>query len=221
MGKGSILKRYQKEFLELVLKEPYLLKRFYWTGGTVLSEFYLKHRDSQDIDLFTEEEEIHLPSVEKFVKKAAGELKAKKIGYKQFLGLHSFAFKLPREVLKVDFNFYPFARIDKRKKWRGLMIDSLEDIAANKVHTIYMKARDRDFADLFFILKQENWDLKRLVILTKTKFDWDIDPVQLGKAFTQVVALKDIPKMLVPFDRAEMEQFFLSEAKKLEKKIFR
>ena len=76
MGKLTILDSYQKKFLELVLSEPYLLKRFYWTGGTVLSEFYLHHRESHDIDLFSESQEIHLPSINKF----AGIVTGKQIG---------------------------------------------------------------------------------------------------------------------------------------------
>jgi hypothetical protein len=71
MGKTTILKKHHQEFLELVLKEPFLTKRFYWTGGTVLSEFYLHHRESDDIDLFSEKQEIHLPSINKFVSLAA------------------------------------------------------------------------------------------------------------------------------------------------------
>lgn len=221
MGKNSILKRHHREFLELVLKEPYIVKRFYWTGGTVLSEFYLHHRQSEDIDLFSESQEIHVPSINKFVTIAGKKLGAKEIAFKRFLGLYSYLFKLPKADLKVDFNYYPFARINKSNRWRGLEIDSLEDIAANKVHTIYTKARDRDFVDLFFLMKEKKLDLRQLTLLAKAKFDWHIDPVQLGQAFTKVVALKDVPKMLVPFNRREMEKFFLKEAKKLGKQIFK
>lgn len=221
MGGDSILKKHHRQFLELVLKEPYIVKRFYWTGGTVLSEFYLKHRESEDIDLFSETQEIHIPSVNKFVANAGKELRAKEISFKKFLGLYSYFLKLPHAELKVDFNYYPFARIDKSNKWKGLEIDSLEDIAANKVHTIYTKARARDFVDLFFIMRNKKWDLKKLIALAKIKFDWNIDPIQLGQNFIQVIALKDVPRMLVDFDRKEMEKFFLDEAKKLGKEILK
>jgi len=221
MGKASVLKRHHKELLELVLKEPYLLKRFYWTGGTVLAEFYLHHRESEDIDLFSENQEIHLPSINKFIGIAGTKLHAKKIVHRQFLGLHTYIFTLSTIQLKVDFNYYPFPRIEKGRKWKGLEIDSLLDITVNKLHTISTKARERDFVDLYFILKNENWNLKELIILAKSKFDWHIDPIQLGQTFTQVVALKDVPKMLVPFDREDMERCFLKEAKKLAKDIFK
>ncbi|MDP3994925.1 MAG: nucleotidyl transferase AbiEii/AbiGii toxin family protein [bacterium] len=221
MGKNSILKKHHQKFLELVLKEPYILKRFYWTGGTVLSEFYLQHRESEDIDLFSENQEIHVPSINKFVAIAGKKLGAKRIVFKRFLGLYTYILKLPKSELKVDFNYYPFPRINKGSKWKELEIDSLEDIAANKIHTIYTQARDRDFVDLFFIMKNKNFDLKKMILLAKAKFDWHIDPIQLGQAFTQVVALKDVPKMLVSFDRDEMEKFFLNEAKKLSAGIFK
>lgn len=185
----------------------------------MLAEFYLKHRESYDIDLFSEKE-FHLPSVSKFVSLAGGYLKAKNIAHRQFLGLHTFVFKFSGGELKVDFNYYPFPRINKGKNWQGLAIDSLEDIAANKVHTIAMKARERDFIDLYFIMKRSEFKLSRLVDLARAKFDWPIDPIQLGQILTQVVVFKEPPKMFKAFDRKQMEQFFLKEAKKLKQEIF-
>ena len=53
MGK-SILTTKQLDFLELVQQDKQITSRFYFTGGTTLAEFYLQHRLSEDIDLFTE-----------------------------------------------------------------------------------------------------------------------------------------------------------------------
>jgi len=221
MGNTTILNEDQKKFLELVLKEPYILKRFYWTGGTVLSEFYLHHRESHDIDLFSEDEEIHLPSINKFVGIVGAEMGVKKVIHTQFLGLHTYTLFLPNRELKVDFNYYPFKRINKSGKWKGLAIDSLEDITANKIQTISTKPRERDFVDLYFIYKNKQFDLKKMIILAKTKFDWHIDPIQLGKTFLQVLELHDVPRMLVPFDRNDMERLFLTLATDLKKDILK
>lgn len=221
MGQNSILQPVQRKFLDLILKEPYILRKYYWTGGTVLSELYLKHRDSEDIDLFTEKGEVHLPSIEKIIGIAGTVLKAEKILHKKFYGLNSFVFKFAHDQLKVDFNYYPFPRINKGAKWKGLEIDSLEDIAANKIHTVSVNPRDRDYVDIYYILKNKNYSLKWLIGLAKAKFDWDIDPVQLGTNFAKVVEYKDYPKMLVPFSPKEMEEFFLNLAKSLEKDIFK
>ncbi len=67
---SQILTAEQKAFLDLVSQEKYLCERFYFTGGTALAEFYLQHRPSEDLDLFSEKE-IYLPSVRAFVKKSA------------------------------------------------------------------------------------------------------------------------------------------------------
>lgn len=225
MGKKAILSNVQRRFLELVLKESYILKRYYWTGGTVLAEFYLHHRESYDIDLFTEKE-VHLPSISKFVGIAGTLLGAQKISHTRFLGLHSFVFSLKnKKTLKVDFNYYPFPRINRGKKWKGLAIDSLLDIAVNKLHTIAMKPRVRDFVDLYFLLNKEkqldeDLSIKSLHSLAKAKFDWHIEPIQLGENFAKVVTFKDFPKMLVPFDKKKMEDFFLTLARSLKKEIF-
>lgn len=225
MEQKTILTAIQRRFLDLVLKEQYLLKHYYWTGGTVLSEFYLHHRESYDIDLFTESNEVHLASVSKFVSIAGTLLKTQKISHSRFLGLHTFIFSFKgKQELKVDFNYYPFARIDKRRKWNGLSIDSLLDISVNKIHTASMKPRARDFVDLYFMMntiKEEEFSLQNLIKLAKIKFDWHIEPAQLGENFAKVVTFSDFPKMLVPFDRNDMEAFFLKQAKSMEKDIFK
>lgn len=197
------------------------MRNYYWTGGTVLSEFYLRHRESEDIDLFTQKREIHLPSINKFVGIAGTLLGSKSIRHSRFLGLHSYMFDfVPAGKLKVDFNYYPFPRIETGKRWRGLMIDSLTDIAVNKIHTISVKARTRDYVDLYCILWQaKNLDLRRLIALAKIKFDWHIDPLQLGENLAKVVTLKDFPTMIIPFDSKKMEEYFFTLAKSLKDEI--
>jgi len=56
MGKIQILTKDQQAFLYLVSQNEYMVKRFYFTGGTALSEYYLHHRYSDDLDFFSEEE---------------------------------------------------------------------------------------------------------------------------------------------------------------------
>lgn len=210
--------------MELAQSQSQLTKRFYLTGGTALSEFYLQHRLSEDIDLFTEKEEVNQGVVEAFLKKSARRLKIKKIKLSQFLGLFSYQLIYQDgEELKVDFNYYPFLRIDKGIKFKNLSVDSLEDIAANKVHTLFMKPRPRDYIDLFFLMTTQNYDLNHLILDAKAKFDWDIDRMNLANQFIRVKELefKDLPRMLKPLDFKKMQEFFLKLAKSLEKEIFK
>lgn len=223
MGK-TILTPKQLKFLEYVQNESQITKRFYLTGGTALSEFYLHHRLSVDIDLFIEKEEVNFSLTDAFLRKISPILKINKINRSQFLGLVSYelVFK-DKQKLKVDFNYYPFPRIEKGLKFGKLEIDSLVDIAANKIHTIFMKPRTRDYIDLYFIFKKENFDLNKLILLAKAKFDWDIDKINLANQFIRVKDIKkeDYPKVLIPFDINKMENFFLELANGLKKDIFK
>lgn len=219
----TILTSKQLDFLELIANEQEITKRFYLTGGTSLTEFYLKHRLSEDLDLFCEKEEVNPQVVEPFLQKISRKLSIVKIKRSQFLGLFSYKliYKDGKE-LKVDFNYYPFPRIDKGLKFKNLEIDSLYDIAVNKIHTLFMKPRNKDYIDLYFIMKVKKYSLGKLILDAKAKFDWDIDKMNLASQFLRAKDLKiqDFPRMLKPFNKKEMEDFFLSLAKSLEKEIF-
>lgn len=217
----TILTPFQQKFLLILANNPYITKRFYFTGGTVLSEFYLRHRLSEDFDLFSEQE-IYLPSITAFLAKFSSSLGIKTMEHRPFMGLHSFILRLENGgVFKIDFNFYPFPRIQKGKKFMKLNIDSLYDIAVNKIHTLFMNPRTRDYIDLYFILKEIDVSLEKLVIDAKAKFDWHIDPLLLGAKLKKSTQITDLPKILVPFDKKEMDNFFSNLAKSLESRIFK
>ena len=221
MGK-TILTPKQLNFLELVQQDKQITKRFYFTGGTALAEFHLQHRLSEDIDLFTEAEEVNQSVVLAFLKRISPKLSLVKISKKQFLGLFSFILHFEDgEELKVDFNYYPFPRIEKGLKYKNLDVDSIYDIATNKVHTIMHRSRGRDYVDLYFIMQIHSYTLEKLISDAKAKFDWHIERADLASQFMRVIDLDDLPKMLVPFDRKKMEKFFLNEARKLKKEILK
>lgn len=215
----EILTAEQKRFLDLVSAEKYLIKKFYFTGGTPLSAFYLQHRLSEDIDLFSEQE-VYLPSIRTFIGKAQKKLKLKKIDYQNFLGLHTFQLYFSdTNILKVDFNYYPFLRINKGPKYGNIAVDSILDIAVNKVHTIAMKPRARDFIDIYFIIKEKKYEFKDLLLQAKIKFDWHIDALQLGSQLLQATEVVDYPRMIKKINDSEWREFFTNEAKKLKKDI--
>lgn len=221
MGK-TILTPKQLNFLELATLEPQITKRFYLTGGTALSEFYLRHRLSEDIDLFCEKEEVEPKIVEAFLQKISPKIGVSQIKRSQFLGLFSYQLIYKdKQKLKVDFNYYPFPQIGKGLYFKNLEVASIYDIATDKVHTLFMKPRARDYVDLYFIMKRKKYSLEKLILDAKAKFDWHIDKVNLASQFLRVKDFSEFPKMLVPFERKEMERFFLRLAKSLEKEIFK
>jgi hypothetical protein len=121
----------------------------------------------------------------------------------------------------VDFSYYPFPRIEKGLKYKNIEIDSLHDIAVNKVHTIAIKPRARDFIDIYFIIKEKKYSFEKLLMDAKVKFDWHIDPIELGSQLLRARDLKDYPKMIKKIDHQDFQQFFLKEAGKLKNKILK
>ena len=148
MGK-SILTTKQLDFLELAQAQPSITKRFYLTGGTALSEFYFQHRLSEDIDLFTEKEEVNPQAVESFLQACSIKLGISKIIKQNYLGLYTYKLQYADgDKLKVDFNYYPFPKVEKGVYFKKLEVSSIYDIAVNKIHTITMRSKARDYIDL-------------------------------------------------------------------------
>lgn len=72
-----------------------------------------------------------------------------------------------------------------------------------------------------YLLKKYYWTGGTVLSgYAKAKFDWHIEPIQLGENFAKVSIFSDFPKMLVPFESRMMEDFFLKLAKGLKKDIF-
>lgn len=207
--------------LDLIGKEENLCQSFYLTGGTVLAEFYLRHRYSEDLDFFSEHE-FDPQSISVFLQKIKKTAGIDKVDFEQSFNRNLFFLHLDKEVVKTEFTYFPFPRIDATKKAGGLSIDSLLDIAVNKIFTIYQKPRARDFIDLYFIIqKNKKLAIADLVKKAKVKFDWHIDPLQLGAQFMQATVVKDYPRMIVKIDDEKWQGFFVSEAGKLKKEILK
>jgi len=210
-----ILTPEQEQFLTLVGSVKHIRENFYFTGGTPLAAFYLQHRLSEDIDLFIEQREVYLPAVRAFLKKVEKALRVQKVDYTNFLGLHSFQLYFSEtNILKVDFNYYPFPRIEKGMKYKSISVDSVLDIAVNKIHTIAMKPRARDFVDIYFIIKKFGYTFQELL-----EFDWHIDALQLGSRLFLAKDTKDFPRMIKKIRHEEWQDFFIGEAKKLRPEI--
>ncbi|OGH87510.1 MAG: hypothetical protein A3J93_03190 [Candidatus Magasanikbacteria bacterium RIFOXYC2_FULL_42_28] len=218
MGTKSILSARQTKLLNLIGAQKQITNHFYLGGGTALAEFYLHHRYSEDLDFFAEEE-FDAQSVSVFLKDISKEMKIKKVDFEQSFNRNLFFLDFGGEVIKTEFTYYPFPRIEKRLKVGELAVDSLLDIAVNKIFTIYQKPRARDFIDLYFIIKKEKWTVADLVKKAKVKFDWHVDLLQLGSQFLQVETVKDYPRLIKKIKPDVWQEFFIDEAKGLDAKI--
>lgn len=222
MEDGDGLTPRQKQFLEVVLQEPYILKNFYLSGGTALSSWYLHHRESYDLDFFSEKFEVNEKHLANFLQKNKAKIGFKDVLHTEQLGFNFYDIEYPNgDKLKVDFSYYPSERVEKGKNYRGLSVDSLYDITLNKYQTISGSPRGKDYVDIFFINKKTKLDFKTIAKDSAIKFGIRSGLLQMAKQFLKVVEFRDHPKITVPFDRNEMETFFLGLAKDLEKDIFK
>lgn len=217
----SYLDKNQKVFLDFFSQEKKLADKFYFTGGTALSEHYLHHRRSIDLDFFFENE-FSPQDITPYIKKSKQIVGFKKFDFQESFNRNIYQLLFDKGVfLKVEFAYFPFPHIEKPKLIKGIKVDSLLDIAVNKVFTISQKPRGRDFFDLYYILKKKKWSLDDLLKKARLKFDWHVDPIQLGSNLVQVKKMKDDPLMVESSDLAKIENFILGKARKVGEKVLK
>jgi len=218
MPKSQLSAR-QRIFLDFFITQKSFVTQFYLSGGTCLTEYYLHHRYSEDLDFFSERE-FPVQDVTIFLLHSKKLIGNPGIEYQQSFNRNIYQLIYGKnDTLKIEFTYYPFKRIEKTVK-KILQIDSLIDIAVNKLFTIYQNPRGRDYYDLYFIFqKEKSFTMKKILSLTRIKFDFPIDLLQLGSRLMQVQKLLDGPILIKNIDKNKIEQFFLNEAKKLREEI--
>lgn len=214
----SILTFNQKALLSAIANDSSFSKHFYLTGGTALSEFYLHHRFSKDLDFFSDKEIDKLWLIS-FVKKISKDLKIKNVNRREVFNRNLIFFNFKNGTVKTEFTYFPFTQIEKPKVIGNISIDSLLDIAVNKFFTIYQKPSARHFIDLYLILKEKKITWEQLRKLARIKFDTNIEAIQLGSQLVKAENIADLPKMLIELPEKTWRSYFLEKAKELKKEI--
>lgn len=216
----EIFTKTQISLLKEFGKNEFIAGKFYLTGGPALAGFYLCHRYSEDLDFFSENE-FDVFQINVVFKKIKEKLKISKIDFQQSYNRNLFFLHFGKEIVKTEFTYFPFPLIEKGEKEYGIQVDSLADIAVNKLFTIYQRTQARDYIDLYAIIKKENFTIKDLIKKAKSKFDFNIDFLQLGTQFVKVKEAKDYPRMVSRISHDEINKFFLAEAKKMKSEIIK
>jgi hypothetical protein len=214
----TILTTTQQKALLIIAANLIVKKQFYLTGGTALSEYYLHHRLSEDLDFFSEQEvdKLWLTSFAKTIK---SHIQATKVDMQQTFNRNLLFFTVGKELLKTEFTYFPFEQIEKPQRKNGLFIDSLIDIAVNKFFTIYQQPASRHFIDLYCILEIAPFHWENLSKLARNKFDIVIDPIQLGSQLLMAKTIGLLPNMIKTIKEEAWRNFYLQKAKELKDKI--
>ena len=208
----------QQQFLDVFRQYPDMLKLFYLTGGTALSACYLNHRESEDIDLFSEKP-LDEPRILTAIGNSAVKLKAKA----SYVHIHErITYDLlfqNKDKLKIDLVYYPYKHLEKTEFLNGLAIDSLVDIAVNKLLSISQRTVSKDYVDLYYLLKKYTiWDLRTGV---EQKFHIDIEPVYAASLFGKAKELTTLPIMKKTLKLEVLQKFFKDQAVTLASKFVR
>ncbi len=215
----TFLTKDQESVLTIVGNDKSIGDLFYLSGGTALAAFYLRHRYSDDLDFFTDAADFPQLGVERIAEDIRRAVGAEKIEYQRLYDRRIFFFQGPAGELKVEFTSYPFPALRPRTRHNNMFIDSLEDLAANKMMALMDRIEPKDFVDLYFLLHEEDMTIDRIRSLVEQKFRLAVNPVTLGAEFAKVRLINDLPRMIKPLTTAQLKIFFSEQAKHLQPDI--
>ena len=218
MKVSKIITSTQKNILDIFSQNKYLTENFILSGGTALAGFYLPYRLSEDLDFFSLEE-VNVLDVTTFLKSIKSKINYTKFDINTSYNRNLVFLHFPSEIIKLEFTYYPFPSVEIPNYYENIKVDTVLDIAVNKLFTIYQKPRSRDFIDLYMIQKKYHYKINDLIKKAKLKFDWHVDNLKLGTQFLLCTDLLDYPNLVKPINPSLWQNHFLSEAKKLEKTI--
>lgn len=218
----EILTNLQKKILFLFSK-IHDKEAFYLTGGTALSEFFLQHRRSNDLDFFTHVEELVLP----FGQKLEESLRKEALKVERLRGFHSFmelSVSSENDSTVIHFALdspFRFEQPSDLKEIPGIKIDSLIDISTNKLLALFGRAELRDFLDVYFLIK-ERYTKDELIEKSAQK-DLGFDLYWLGVAMERIKEFSedspDLHLLTRPCTMRELHEFYSVWRKEISEKI--
>lgn len=195
-------------------------RQFYLTGGTALARFYLGHRCSEDLDFFTGFPDIITPfsvNLEKHLNEKGYRVKRLR-GVSSFIELEVISGQegvLVHLAQDAAFRLQPLKSFEECP---GLNIDSLEDIAANKLLALFGRAMLRDFIDVYFLVNKGGFSKKKLTD-SAAKKDPGFDLYWLGVALERVRSFDqkavDMLLLIEKIDFSDIRDFFTGWLKEI------
>lgn len=203
----TILTDQQSKFLKKIF-EGNLRKDFFLSGGTALSEYYLQHRLSQDLDFFTVNQNVPFNSVKAEIMKIIQQdnmIVEDQITSDTFL---RFILRTGNEILKVDFVKDVPIHFGEIKFFGQIRVDSLENITTGKLLALFSRADAKDFIDLYFILEKEKlMGFEQVLTMAKQK-DLGLQEIYLAEMIYKVEEINLFPTMFKDFKKEALVDYF-------------
>jgi hypothetical protein len=215
----GIITDLQREIL-IIFSEIRDSKMFYLTGGTALAEFYLGHRKSFDLYIFTTEKGLIIPFSYAFEQELKKNFLVKVVRrYETFV---EFEVSAKGDSTKVQLAYdSPFRFENPVDSDIGVKVNDYTDLIVDKLLAFFGRAEPRDAIDLFFILKTE--DFWKIVELAKQKdpgFDLYWLAIALHKIKNFPDDLRDWPvETIKKVDIKELKGLLLNLSREIMDKI--
>ena len=203
------LSKYQKLLLE-TLAEYEIAKQFYWTGGTLLAYYYLRHRKSFDLDFFSDTK-FTREDLNPFIHDLINVLGEPKFEERKVYDRWEFILPESFESLRFEFVYYNHekVRLAPLSKYQGILIDSLADLAANKVMAYLDRNEPKDLLDIYFLLKKRKFTAPKLLKMLSSKFGVNITEFTFWTESTkQLKNLQTLRPYLLEEDRVKQDKLF-------------
>jgi len=186
---------------------------FFLTGGTALSAFYLQHRYSEDLDLFTLDSDA-FDRVPLYVADTGARLKASITSLQTAPQFHRYRIFRNQESVIVDFVKEVVPQIfTVKNRFDGIVVDTLNDITANKVCTVVSRAEIKDYIDLYF-LARAGYPLEEFIRPAQQK-DAGVSQATVAYLLSEFRLSKVPDFMIAPLPLEEVREYFQSLARKL------
>lgn len=170
----------QRDLLEAFFRHE---SRFHLTGGAALAGYYLGHRETADLDLFTSSAAMH--EGEAALRAAAREVGASVEHVQTAPDFRRRLVRRARESVVVDLVADAAPQGPQPKnRFGGVRVDPPDEILANKLCALLSRAELRDLVDVR-ALEQAGFRTEDAVALASRK-DAGLTPAQLAWVLSQV-----------------------------------
>ena len=192
------------------LKRDFLLaffsrnQAFFLTGGSALGIFYLQHRLSYDLDLFTTES-VDWHVLDNQVRAIAVEMGAECQTLSASPEFHRVQLQRGAERELLDFVVERTPQVDVQKStFDRIRVDTLREILVNKICTLVHRCEMKDLIDLYFLHRRNYRILDYFEDATKK--EGGLDPAMIAFLLSRVKL--DLPDYLLePVDMADFTAF--------------
>jgi predicted nucleotidyltransferase component of viral defense system len=172
----------QIDFRSLYFKQDIILKTinqcetsFYLTGGTCLNRFYLEKRYSEDLDFFTNDNQLYREDIQRIIRA----LKNDNIHFSMIVDTRDFVRILAENDLKVDLVNDRIYRYGKSLKTNeGYSVDNLWNILSNKITAILGRDEPKDVFDLYIGARLEPFPWKEILYAASQKAVFDLESLE-------------------------------------------